>query len=435
MARWRDGEIVSMTRPEDGLDPRGDPEAEEAFVSGGAAKLMAHAKKKLDNWKEVTVHIAVVGQSGAGKSSFINTIRGITNEEEDLYAKTDVTECTTERMSYDFPDNSKLKMWDLPGAGTAKFKAEEYAEKMKFSQYDAFVLLSSERFTEIDKMIADEVSKIKKPFFFARTKMDNVMRDQKRTKKAKFNLEETKAQIIQNCQKQIGGEPEIFLIANIPDLSTDFPDIQFDNDHLKKELAEKLPELQKTALVFSLTCNTREMIAMKKKEISARCNWLAILSAAGGAVPLPGLSMAIDMPIMIAESIFQKKQLGIDDHALNHKCESIGIGKILFLQRVSTRLDDIATPLNLVQRAFYNVMLENPQFQITATATAITSAVGSCQLVETGFSFVPIVGSIIGAAFSGGSTYFMLQAMLDVHALTSEGCIVVIEDIAKKTMK
>ena len=33
-------------------------------------------KSKMDGWKEVQVDIAITGDSGARKSSFINTIRG-----------------------------------------------------------------------------------------------------------------------------------------------------------------------------------------------------------------------------------------------------------------------------------------------------------------------------------------------------------------------
>ena len=32
-------------------------------------------KSKMDGWKDVKVDIAITGDSGAGKSSFINTIR------------------------------------------------------------------------------------------------------------------------------------------------------------------------------------------------------------------------------------------------------------------------------------------------------------------------------------------------------------------------
>merc|ERR1712037_876612 len=144
--------------------------ASDAFRKGGAAGLLKLANEKLDEWKKTEVKIAVVGQSGAGKSSFINTIREIEDSEDELYAGTDVIECTRKPSEFAFPKNDLIKLWDLPGAGTGEFKADEYAKEMKFDEYNAFILLSSERFTEIDNMIAKEIEGMNKPFFFARTK-------------------------------------------------------------------------------------------------------------------------------------------------------------------------------------------------------------------------------------------------------------------------
>ena len=234
-----------------------DPEAEQAFMDGGAQGLKAFVEKKLNEWKTTPVNIAVVGQSGAGKSSFINTIRCIEDAMDPSFAKVGVKQCTMEKMSFEFPDNPLIKLWDLPGAGTSDFKAAEYAKQMEFSTYDAFVILSCDRFTEIDKMVADEVQKIKKPFFFARTKLDHVMKDQRRTLKEQFNASSTSDEIREDCRKQLGlGETQkIFLIANVSqsELEEDFPEekfpgIQFDNMDLKVEITQSLPEIQKTAL-------------------------------------------------------------------------------------------------------------------------------------------------------------------------------------------
>ena len=234
-----------------------DPETERAYKVGRAEGLKALLEKKLNEWKRTPVHIAVVGQSGAGKSSFINTIRGLEDDEDPLFAKVGVVETTMEKKSYPFPDNKLITLWDLPGSGTSNFKAAEYAEKMEFLTYDAFVILSSERFTDIDKMIADEVQRIRKPFFFARAKMDHVMKDQKRMLKDKFDALSTSDHIREDCRKQLGhGETrKIFLIANVSqsELEEDFPEekfpgIQFDNMDLKVEITQSLPEIQKTAL-------------------------------------------------------------------------------------------------------------------------------------------------------------------------------------------
>lgn len=42
----------------------------------GVSGIEEFMKNKLDSWKEVEVHIGITGDSGTGKSSFINAIRG-----------------------------------------------------------------------------------------------------------------------------------------------------------------------------------------------------------------------------------------------------------------------------------------------------------------------------------------------------------------------
>ena len=236
--------------------------AEEAFKKGGSTGLTEFVTKKLNEWREVHVNIAVVGESGAGKSAFINTIRGIQKGEKG-FAKVGVTEYTQTPKSYPFPENALINLWDLPGAGTDKFKADEYTTKMKFSTYDAFIILSSERFTEIDTMLVKEIQKLNKPFFFARTKMDNAMRDEKRNNKKSFKASSTSQQIRADCEEQLGEDHKerIFLIANLldDDLKEEFteekyPDIKFENEDLTKAIAAALPKLQRQALGEEIFC-------------------------------------------------------------------------------------------------------------------------------------------------------------------------------------
>ena len=41
----------------------------------GIVRIQRLMKEKLERWKEVKINIAILGNSGAGKSSFINAIR------------------------------------------------------------------------------------------------------------------------------------------------------------------------------------------------------------------------------------------------------------------------------------------------------------------------------------------------------------------------
>ena len=47
------------------------------YVDGhGTKEIDKFFKKKLDSWKHVKVNIAITGDAGAGKSSFINKLLG-----------------------------------------------------------------------------------------------------------------------------------------------------------------------------------------------------------------------------------------------------------------------------------------------------------------------------------------------------------------------
>ena len=116
--------------------------AEEAYKKFGLEGLKKFTDEKLNAWSKASVKIAVTEQSGSGKSSLINRLRGFTPKDKGnpLYAGVGVTETTTEIRSYEFPSNPLLQICDLPGVGTQQFPIKEYPREMKFGEYDAFVL-------------------------------------------------------------------------------------------------------------------------------------------------------------------------------------------------------------------------------------------------------------------------------------------------------
>ena len=51
-------------------------ELEHEINENGVSNIEEFLRKRLEKWREVDVNIAVTGDSGAGKSSFINALRG-----------------------------------------------------------------------------------------------------------------------------------------------------------------------------------------------------------------------------------------------------------------------------------------------------------------------------------------------------------------------
>ena len=224
-------------------------------------------QEKLDEYKSATINIAVTGQSGSGKSSLINRLRGLTPKDKDrkdsegnpLYAPVGVKETTTERKCYAFPDNPLIKLWDLPGAGTKSFQIANYAKDMKFEEYDAFVFLTKDRFDENDTEIAKTISNLHKPFFLARSKMDNTIDSEALDQEENFSASETMNSIRDNCKEELGdAAQEIYLLSRLEsmkvkageeEVTVGFPD----NDRLKKNIITCMNGIQRTAL--GMFCN------------------------------------------------------------------------------------------------------------------------------------------------------------------------------------
>jgi len=109
-------------------------ELKNAFDSGGVEECIGLLERKRDEWKHILLNVAVTGNSGVGKSSFINAIRRLTAEDEGA-APVGVKETTLDIQSYSHPCNPFLKFWDLPGVGTNRYPRETYLSDIDVDRY------------------------------------------------------------------------------------------------------------------------------------------------------------------------------------------------------------------------------------------------------------------------------------------------------------
>lgn len=176
-------------------------EIEEIKMSLASEDLSSAVDKIKDYMAQqdrVELNIAVTGESGSGKSTFINAFRGLGDEDKGS-AETGPVETTTKPTPYPHPKFPNVKMWDLPGIGTPRFKADEYLQQVKFENYDFFIIIASDRFRECHASLAAGILNMEKKFYFVRAKIDSNIEAEKR-KKA-FNQEITLNTIRENCIK------------------------------------------------------------------------------------------------------------------------------------------------------------------------------------------------------------------------------------------
>ncbi|KAF7652553.1 hypothetical protein LDENG_00095300 [Lucifuga dentata] len=136
------------TSVKDNSEGDNDPEILEEierYAEMTPEESKATAIDQFDELENVTLHIAVTGESGVGKSTFINVLRGLEDGDKGA-AKTGVTETTMKPVRYCHPAFPSVYFWDLPGIGTPRFKAKKYLKEVQFSTYDFFIIIGSNRF-------------------------------------------------------------------------------------------------------------------------------------------------------------------------------------------------------------------------------------------------------------------------------------------------
>lgn len=134
-------------------------------------------------WKRAKVKIAVAGQSAAGKSAFINAIRGVVFTDEG-YAKEGFGDTTMNIEEYVHPKNKQIIYCDLPGYGTTTITRETFLEKVIISDYDMFIIFFSTVPTTDDEWLICQLQEAKIPFCFVRTKLDQDIENGKRMGKS-----------------------------------------------------------------------------------------------------------------------------------------------------------------------------------------------------------------------------------------------------------
>ncbi|ETE55941.1 Interferon-inducible GTPase 1, partial [Ophiophagus hannah] len=164
---------------------------------GSVHEMAANYQKHLNEMQNLPLNIAITGQTGAGKSSFVNAFRGVMDDDDEA-AEVGTVERTKEPKAYPHPYCPNIQIWDLPGIGTPKFKATEYLQKVQFERYDVFIIVTSDDFTENDALLTKEIQRMRKKFYCVRTKIDVNLDSEKR--KNNFMKEKTLAFIRKCCE-------------------------------------------------------------------------------------------------------------------------------------------------------------------------------------------------------------------------------------------
>lgn len=230
---------------------------------------------------QTPVKVAICGESGTGKSTLINTLRGLPppplgwvppSDDPTLPAQVDIEECSMEPRAYRHPAFPSVEFWDLPGCGTVNFPIEEYAERVGLAMFDFYIIMDCGRFRSTDVFLANLIEvEYRKPFFFVRSKVDVDVDSERRRAKAnrvpfdpKQVLEKLRSG---NIKKTLGNRADqvFFVSGHLEDAQL------YDLPRLQKAVVESLPsKAQRNMLLLSLSSWSREMIEDKYRVLQAQ---------------------------------------------------------------------------------------------------------------------------------------------------------------------
>ncbi|XP_048124864.1 LOW QUALITY PROTEIN: interferon-inducible GTPase 5-like [Alosa alosa] len=347
---------------------------------------------------EVLLNIAVTGESGSGKSSFVNALRGLGDEEEDS-APTGVVETTTEPTAYPHPKYPNVILWDLPGVGTQNFKADTYLEQVEFDRYDFFIIIASERFRSSNVDLATQIQKMKKKFYFVRSKIDVDVQAEKRRKSfdQKLVLDRIRQDCIQGLVKNGVDHPAVFLISSY-ELGN------YDINALQDTMEKELPDHKRDMLLLALPNVTMKIHQKKREALGARVWKMALLSAGIAAVPIPGLSICTDVAILVTEIKEYYQAFGLDEESLENLSNQMEVPVEEFRACLKSPL--------------------NKEISADVVVKMLTKAAGAGMMVAGHvFNMLPLLGSLPAGALSFASTKLMLESCLKELAADAQSVL------------
>ena len=249
-------------------------------------------------------------------------------------------------------------------------------------KFHAFLILTAGRFTQHNLELAQKIRSIKKKFFLIRTKVDQDLRSQQ-NKRRPLKEEDMLQKIRSDCSDNLGNllsdNQDIFLISNHKRDKWDFA-------RLLQAILNALPTYQRETLVLSLGNAVTNDIFQKKVEVLRGRIWkVATLSAAVAFFPIPGLSIAVDVGLILNEFALYRSQLALPEK------ETADFEKLHVTTQDAVAKISITTAAQLA--AYLSVF---------ATESAVEEAV----------SYIPILGSLIASTMSFSTTYAALQKCL-----------------------
>ncbi|CAC5379213.1 unnamed protein product [Mytilus coruscus] len=241
---------------------------------GGVGLYATYLIEQINLLKKVKVKVAIAGESGTGKSAFINAIRGVQSGDEGS-AEEGCGNTTMEVTKYSHPKNERILLYDLPGYNTTKKTLNSFLKEVKLSDFDIFLMFFDDLPTIADAELVDQLRRTDTKFCFIRTKVDEEIEIEIDKDQEEAVLSEIKKHVQISIEKE---GLESLRSANIFYISSHRPEIG-EMNKLLHFIKDEISSAKYEAVLFSIPTVTKEIIGKKYTGLKRRIWFTAIAFA------------------------------------------------------------------------------------------------------------------------------------------------------------
>lgn len=245
---------------------------------------------------------------------------------------------------------------------------------------------------ENDLWLASEVKKHSKKFLFIRTNIDSDLHNEYEDHPRTYNEQEILQRIRNNCLeyvRPIDSQAEIYLISG--HLKNR---LRFDFGKLNERLLADYPSLKRESMILSMSVMCKEVLLAKVAALYRRIWIVSSASAAVAVIPVPFVSLGFDATLIMTEAEFYRKQLGLDQNAL----QKLSTVYRIPMQKIEKELNEVF-PIQYLN-SLRSFVLDFAKKQAIGATT------------EEFARFIPYVGTAIASTLSFGVCYIVLYKIL-----------------------
>ncbi|KAF3839480.1 hypothetical protein F7725_018197 [Dissostichus mawsoni] len=271
---------------------------------------LSEVKDALEDLLISRINLALIGDRGDEKASFINSLNGLSFGDDG--AAPSATPVAPEEVAcYPNPKHPDFRLWDLPPVpSTSPFEPEGYMNTVKFPRYNAvFITFTQTPQTNSVRLFLEAQSLQQQTVYFI------LFASEKCTEKS---LEEKRKTSLEVLRSQVVTMLKVYVVRPSALEKFDFPG-------LLQDMERDLPEIRAHAVLLALPTLTSSLVTQKKDAFKALVWAAASLSGGVSAIPVPFVASMVDSSVAVR--ILTKAQLSLclDDESVERLARQRGM--------------------------------------------------------------------------------------------------------------